>query len=311
MKLSSLSTVTILQFLSSPIFAKNDGAKEPRRLKAGRMPKGFKGFKGMPRPSSPLVALIEPFGEESAVLGTAAISPNSDGSFIFTMDVGGLETDGTAVIAEGKTCDTESEMYSETPYFMGSEYEWDGESNYYNALGEGISKSAFRFNNGYGATENEGRIVLVYNDSGEIVGCGPLEKETKRKVLVADMGTYPNYEGDLQPKGRVTATFGSADTFLFRYMIGGLEAECSGCGIHIHAGTSCETHELVKGHGWNSVVVQDLWTAAGGATYNTDEDGNSMGYFYMFNGYGYEENVHHAVVIHGQDGTRLACGVLM
>ncbi len=111
------------------------------------------------------------------------------------------------------------------------------------------------------------------------------------------MGRYPNYEGDIEAADMVTVTYTSGDCFVFQYMLS--------------AGTSCETHELVKGHGWNSVVVKDLWTATGGATYNTDASGSSMGFFNMFNGYGYKENYQHAVLIHGQDGTHMGCGILM
>ncbi len=236
-------------------------------------------------------------GEESTAIGTATVSYNADGSFLLALDMGGLTSDGTAAIAE--SCD-------------GEEFgDWDGETNYYNALGEGISKSAFRYTTGYSAEETHGKSVVVYDDAGSVIGCGALGTEKEDKVLVATMGRYPNYEGDIEAAGMVTVTYTSGDSFVFQYMLSGLEANCEGCGIHIHAGTSCETHELVKGHGWNSVVVQDLWTAAGGATYNTDASGSSMGFFNMFNGYGYEENYQHAVVIHGQDGTRMGCGILM
>eukprot|EP00565_Helicotheca_tamesis_P008057 CAMPEP_0185730448 /NCGR_PEP_ID=MMETSP1171-20130828/9871_1 /TAXON_ID=374046 /ORGANISM="Helicotheca tamensis, Strain CCMP826" /LENGTH=292 /DNA_ID=CAMNT_0028399489 /DNA_START=72 /DNA_END=950 /DNA_ORIENTATION=- len=292
MKASTVALATILQLLSSPLCA----AEDP----------------GYRIPRSSLIALVEPFGDASEALGTATVSFNSDGSFLFALDMGGLKTDGTAIIAEGITCDSSGDGFSTTPYFLGSGYEWDGTTNFYNALSEGISKSAFRFNNGYGEEENDGHAVLIYNDSDDIVGCGTLGKEVNRKVLMAEMGKYPNYTGDLRAVGKVVVSFATgSDNFLFRYRIGGLEADCTDCGIHIHAGTSCETHELVKGHGWNSVVVQDLWTAAGGATYNTNAKGRAKGYFHMFNGYGYEENKNHAVVIHGQDGTRIACGLLM
>ena len=72
------------------------------------------------------------------------------------------------------------------------------------------------------------------------------------------MGTYPGYTGTYKPSGTVTVTFNDDDTFTFQFKVKGIEANCSGCGIHIHAGTSCATHELVKGHGWNSVSNVNL-----------------------------------------------------
>ena len=64
------------------------------------------------------------------------------------------------------------------------------------------------------------------------------------------------------------------------------------------------------GHGWNTDAVQDLWTTAGGATYRSDGEGDARGHFHLYNGYSYGKSLGHAVVIHGQDGTRVGCGVL-
>lgn len=273
-----------------------------RALKAPKTPKASKSPKQPKQPKSPksnLIALIEPVDGSDAI-GTTTISYNADGSFLFALDMNGLASDGTAVIAN--TCETDEE------YGVG----WDGYVNFYNALDEGISKSAFRHNNGHSAGENLGKTVIIYDDTDTIVGCGTLGFEAKKKVLEANMGTYPGYTGDIVATGKVTVSFHtSGDSFKFQYDLSGLEADCVNCGIHIHAGTSCATNELVLGHGWNSVVVQDLWTTDGGAFYNTDKDGKSKGFFQMYNGFGYEENYHHAVVIHGQDGSRLGCGILM
>merc|ERR1711902_90643 len=107
-----------------------------------------------------------------------------------------------------------------------------------------------------------------------------------------------------------TVTFNPDKTFLFEYDLSGLAPNCVKCGIHIHAGVSCETHEKVLGHEWNSIVVQDLWVTAGGAFYNSDENGKVDSSFNLYNGYGPIENYSHAVVIHTQDGSRVGCGVL-
>lgn len=257
------------------------------------------------------MALVQGVADGSSIIGTATLRFNMDGSFLFALDMGELAGDGAAVITDGNSC---GDDMSVTPYTSeGTGQDFDGTVNSYEVLAEGISQSAFRFNNGFTRDENLGKTVLIYYDSNptEVVACGVLAPEQTKKVLTAEMGTYPGYDGDLTPVGKVTVSFRYDDSFLFQYDVTGLETSCIGCGIHIHAGTSCETHELVEGHGWNNVVVQDLWTAAGGATYSTDDMGNAKGYFELFNGYGYEENYLHAVVIHMQDGKRVGCGQLL
>ena len=259
-----------------------------------------------------LVALIERLNDDVDILGTVTIAHNFDTSILATLDMNTVSvSNGHVVITEGTTCDQTSSDFSEIP--TGS-VDWNVDA-VFTSIGDsgGISKSAFRADNGYSADENLGLSVLVYDTEAVLIGCGILVPETQKKVLQAKIGTYPGYTGDLSVVGKVKVTFESigSDKFFFSYDLKGLEVNCVDCGIHIHAGTSCATHEEVKGHGWNSVVVQDLWTRAGGAFYNSDSNGKAKGYFYSFNGFGYEENLGHAVVLHGQDGTRLGCGVLM
>ena len=216
------------------------------------------------------------------------------------------------MITEGMSCDPSTEYYSEVASTcMGAS---DSLSIEIDTLREGgaasVSRSAQRVDNGCTAEENEGKSVIIFDDSGNAVGCGILGEEVKDKVLVAEMGTYPGYTGDESPKGYVVVTFNADGTFTFQFSLSGLLANCVDCGIHIHAGTSCESHELVKGHGWNSLAVQDLWFASEGAVYQSDEDGGAEGYFTLTNGFGYEANVNHAVVIHTAGGARVGCGLL-
>lgn len=265
----------------------------------------------IPASGGPLVALIQDAGGKAGIIGTATLRFNPDQSFLFALDLNGLPEDGVAVITDGTSCDDISEIPYTDASNGGSDF--DGMMNTYQALDEGISKSAFRFNNGYNSNQNLGKTVLLYSksDLSTVLACGVLEPEVEKTVLAADMGVYPGYTGSLSPSGRVKVTFRDDDSFQFRFRLSGLEADCVGCGIHIHAGTSCATHEEVLGHGWNAVVVQDLWTAVGGATYSTNSSGKARGFFELYNGFGYEENLNHAVVIHMQDGTRVGCGVLM
>ncbi|KAK1739600.1 hypothetical protein QTG54_009359 [Skeletonema marinoi] len=103
-------------------------------------------------------------------------------------------------------------------------------------------------------------------------------------------------------------------------------------GVHIHAGTSCDDTISQGGHYWNTDVLKsggpkdngDAWfnmassLAPTGTGYSTDEDGEGVAYFFFNNGFGYNGNVGHAVVIHDEvapplgngDYARIACGIL-
>lgn len=287
-----------------------------RRIKGVKKIKKVTKQQGKKSPKSSvnaLVSLVQGIEDDSDIIGTATLRFNMDGSFLLALDMGGLTSDGTVIITDDNSCDNLNGIPFTDTRSDGIGQLFDGTTNAYAAFSEGgISQSAFRFNNGYSRNENLGKAVLIYYDSdpSNAVACGILESEQKSKILTADIGLYPGYDGDLNPLGRVTVSFRNDDTFRFHYHMVRLEANCVECGIHIHAGTSCDTDEEVKGHGWNTFVVQDLWTTAGGATYSTDSMGNARGYFELFNGYGFEENYHHAVVVHLQDGARAGCGLL-
>lgn len=78
-----------------------------------------------------------------------------------------------------------------------------------------------------------------------------------------------------------------------------------------HPGTTCDTADQVLGHYWDvSEQVDDPWTPAFGAAYSTNVNGQGKGFFPLFSGFNFEENIGHAVVFHAQDGTRIACGTL-
>jgi hypothetical protein len=202
-------------------------------------------------------------------------------------------------IYDGTSCDTPG-----TEYFD----EVEVVELTYSTYGGGLSNSAFSFTNGYTCDENEGQVVVMYDSSPEIIGCGVLGETTN--VLEAQLGLYPEYEGDLKPEGNVKVAFNSDDTFEFSFDLEGLGVDVAYGGVHIHAGTSCDDPDLVLGHYWDAEVVQDLWTAVGGSIYSTDSKGKAKGSFNLYNGFGIEKNYLHAVVIHAEDGTRAACGIL-
>ena len=104
--------------------------------------------------------------------------------------------------------------------------------------------------------------------------------------------------------------FDDQGKMLFRFHSFGAEASCANCGVHIHSGMTCGDPDLVGGHYWDAGAVEDPWTTDGGSVYNTDAKGNGNSKFELDSGIDFEGNLGHAVVVHAQDGTRIACGVL-
>jgi len=262
--------------------------------------------------SMALVALIEKmpgYPGDFNPFGTATLRFDQDGGFLLSLHVDLVDPacmDCKVDIRSGMSCNEVSDSYWDGS--DGSLSPWDDVGFY--SFSDGFTRNAFKVDNGFGFERNKGHAIVLQDSDGTMSGCGIITSEVSSKVQTANMGMYPGYDGSLSPSGEVTVTYNYDDTFNLHFNVEGLEANCVGCGIHIHAGTSCATHAEVKGHGWNTELVEDMWTPKGGSVYRTNSRGKAEGSFNLFNGYGYEENISHAVVMHGQDGTRLACGIL-
>jgi len=174
----------------------------------------------------------------------------------------------------------------------------------------GISQSASPFDFGVTGADMEGQSVYLTSDGDKVIACGMLKKQTKNVGLFTRLGRYPGYRGKLEVQGKVIVVFDQDGTFSLRYRMDGLQSRCKACGIHIHAGVSCEDIDGPQGHGWNSKVTDDMWTPTGGAVYSSSRRGKSSGKFPMYTGFGKYETKDHAVVIHAKDGARIACGTL-
>ena len=77
--------------------------------------------------------------------------------------------------------------------------------------------------------------------------------------------TYPDYPGELDAMGKVTVGFTKGDSPRVILLTSS------------NAWASCDSPGEVLGLVWNPVVVQDLWTTAGGAVYNSDLTGVADG----------------------------------
>ena len=127
---------------------------------------------------------------------------------------------------------------------------------------------------------------------------------------------YSGVDGNLAAiNGHVDISFADLDTteMTFKYNIYGGAKVCVDCGIHIHEGTTCMYHQIVKGHYWypgRDGKVEDPWTKDYGAVYSTNSMGDANGSFNINAGLNYMANLRHAVVLHDSSGNRYGCGIL-
>ena len=146
------------------------------------------------------------------------------------------------------------------------------------------------------------RAVVVHLNGGTRAGCGIIGTPTKS---VATLGSYPGYTGDLVVNGTI-GVFASSTGIEVVGTVVGLTTTTSG-GIHIHSGVSCDSADDVGGHYYDD-MTSDPWTtmwysdANGVASISFTLDDFSLGGDYPVAG--------RAVVVHDDDGTRVACGLL-
>jgi hypothetical protein len=129
--------------------------------------------------SGALSALINPppgYDGDFSLFGTATLRCNPDESFLLHINAQGLDASCDSykvAIYAGASCE-----------IPGSDFFYEEEvvDNTYFAYGGGLSNSAFSFTNGYTCDENKGWVVIIYDSSPEIIGCGVLGKESTDDV---------------------------------------------------------------------------------------------------------------------------------
>jgi len=98
---------------------------------------------------------------------------------------------------------------------------------------------------------------------------------------------------------------------------GGSGTQCSaanGCGVHVHAGTSCEDTDTQGGHWYNTETVSnDPWATVGYLSTNAEGYGQyascvRTGYDLMSDPSLLEG---HVFIVHGEDGARVSCGPIV
>jgi hypothetical protein len=165
---------------------------------------------------------------------------------------------------------------------------------------------SFDLTSGYGYDGNMGHAVVIHNAANERVGCGvlgdmPVDLALK---LHAAITAYPDTESDIG--GSVWVQEKADGSLTFEYDLTGLE-KLSTFSVHIHTGVTCEES---GGHYWTPMTDDDPWTSENGAGGETTAQMTATGSFDLTSGYGYNENMDHAVVVHNAANERVGCGVL-
>jgi len=132
---------------------------------------------------------------------------------------------------------------------------------------------------------------------------------------------YPGYNGSLNVSGvaGVWQNYGycpKTKSQYLSYQLYGADLACStgpgpaknSCGIHVHAGTSCEEDAL--GHYYNSSeVAKDPWCCLAYTTYSLSGEAFEVGAL-ASTGFDLKDIEGRTLVVHDSAGERIACAVL-
>merc|ERR1719491_502045 len=249
------------------------------------------------------------------VLGKVKVQYTTLNNFKLTYDLKGLGADCVDCgihIHEGTSCDTVNDPLGHyyNPLVF-PEDPWNADT-VYTSSSDGSASGYFFLSNGYSFDDNNGHTVVVHSSGGDRIACGVISTIPVYNCfspLSGCMSSYPEYDGDLEVLGKVKVEYTTLNNFNFTYDLKGLGADCVDCGIHIHEGTSCATVNDPLGHYYNpEVFPEDPWNAD--TVYTSSSDGSASGSLILSNGYTYDENNGHTVVVHDAGGVRIACGVI-
>merc|ERR1712087_60704 len=198
----------------------------------------------------------------------------------------------------------------------------------YVASGDGSSTQKDEVQVATGLSEEEilGRVMVVHElTSGARIACGVIEESTgdAGKSYVDDFVPYPGYTGNLTVTGQLTMTqvagTGTTAKQMLSWNLEGVDTACvgnaaenvtNGCGIHVHAGTSCDVAANVGGHYFSGELdSNDPWLPI---KYVSDPGAQSEGTSVeVITGLSMGDITGRVVVVHElAGGARVACGIV-
>jgi len=115
---------------------------------------------------------------------------------------------------------------------------------------------------------------------------------------------YAGYAGGLSVAGSVVVMDNANLSLTLTYDLQLGEANATG-GVHIHAGKDCS--QEAGAHYYTPAGAADPWAAT---KWVSGPTGAGKGSVEVSSGHNYYGNLGHTVVVHGADGTKIACGIL-
>lgn len=166
--------------------------------------------------------------------------------------------------------------------------------------------------------------VVIHNKAGVRVGIGQIE-QLHHMLLVARITDYPTTSNDLSVRGTIAVSshHHGKDSLTIHGTLSGLEPnaklgnEANSCGVHIHAGATCQE---AKGHFYNNAQTVDPWKSSQ-FSYKSSEgnigsngDGTAIVDLEITSaqlGTALHKVAGLTLVIHDKSGARVGCGVLV
>lgn len=183
----------------------------------------------------------------------------------------------------------------------------------FTAEADGTATGAVQVTYGQTASDSDGRAFVVHDYTGARKTCN-LIGHTETVVTIDNPGTYPTWTGTAITGSVILGFVG--EQVSMSYNLANVDSACTttsseanSCGIHIHAGVSCDTHEEVEGHYYDSATISsDPWADV---AFVTSSGTDALGVVPAVTfGHTYSESAHRAFVIHDQSGARVSCAII-
>jgi len=205
-------------------------------------------------------------------------------------------------------------------FYVGEEDPW-ATVVYVVADGSGASAGSAVVDTGMPLSDLDKRAFVVHRlGSGGRIACGVLDDVEGVDAVVADsFSSYPGYSGDLTSVSGVVGLVESGDgSQVLSWNLSGVDEACTanagdnvknGCGIHVHAGTTCDVAADVGGHYYDTTTISsDPWLPI---VYEVSNGSAAAGMVEVTTGVSVADMVGKAFVVHQLDtGGRIACAIL-